>query len=403
MIDVLKSYRKIVAKQTMEKIVAKAERISDKHILCINSTFQGGGVAEILDSAVLLFNGIGVNFGWRILHGNPDFFTVTKKIHNALQGEDINFSDRKKKLYYETNRRFSKFTHIDHDLVIIHDTQPLPLIDFYEKSQPWIFRSHVDLSTPNPEVWGYIKRFIKKYDHFVVSYKKFLKKDLKLPQNIIPPAIDPISQKNKEIPWKVVYKYLGKYGIIDDKPIFSQISRFDKWKDPLGVVNVFERVRRKTDCQLVLLGSFASDDPEGQILFEKVDKKAKKSKYGDDIKLLFLENDFLVNCLQRASAVVIQKSIKEGFGLTISEALYKGTPVVASKVGGIPSQVINGVNGFLLGPEDNEGFARYVTKIIEDNKLRNKLGKNGREHIKKNFLITRLVSDWLDLLQKYLL
>jgi len=403
MIDVLKSYRKIVAKKTMEKIVAKAERISDKHILCINSTFQGGGVAEILDSAVLLFNEIGVNFGWRILHGNPDFFTVTKKIHNALQGEDINFSDRKKKLYYETNRRFSKFTHIDHDLVIIHDTQPLPLIDFYEKSQPWIFRSHVDLSTPNPEVWGYIKRFIKKYDHFVVSYKKFLKKDLKLPQNIIPPAIDPISQKNKEIPWKVVYKYLGKYGIIDDKPIFSQISRFDKWKDPLGVVNVFERVRRKTDCQLVLLGSFASDDPEGQILFEKVDKKAKKSKYGDDIKLLFLENDFLVNCLQRASAVVIQKSIKEGFGLTISEALYKGTPVVASKVGGIPSQVINGVNGFLLGPEDNEGFARYVTKIIEDNKLRNKLGKNGREHIKKNFLITRLVSDWLDLLQKYLL
>ncbi len=397
----IKEYKKIAGESTVESILAKAEGLSDKHILFINSAYQGGGVAEILSSIVPLFNEAGIDLGWRNLHGTPDFFSVTKKFHNALQGEKINLSKNKKRVYIETNRRFSTFTHIDHDLVVIHDPQPLPLICFYEKKQPWVFRCHVDLLNPNPAMWSYLLEFVKKYDHFVVSKNEY-KKDIGVPQSVIHPAIDPLSIKNKAITAKAVDKYLAKFGISRNKPIVSQVSRFDKWKDPLGVVKVFEQVRGKTDCQLVLLGAFATDDPDGQAVFEKLWKRVQESKYKNDIKLISIENDFLVNCVQRASAVVIQKSKKEGFGLTVAEALYKGTPVVASRVGGIPLQVIDGVNGFLHQPSQTRLFSKSVLKLLGDEKLRQEMGKKGKEHVKNNFLITRLMLDWLDLFEKYL-
>ena len=400
----LKNYRKVVGKEVIDSIYKKAEKFSGRHILCINSTCQGGGVAEILNSIALLFNEIGIDFEWKLLHGNPDFFIVTKKFHNALQGEKINLSQKKKKIYYEANKKFSRFTHINHDLdlVIIHDPQPLPLIDFYKKIQPWIFRCHIDLSNPNSEVWNYLKGFIEKYDHMIISREDYKRDDLKIPQSIIPPAIDPLSIKNREISKKTIEKYLTKFGINQDKPIISQISRFDKWKDPIGVLKVFNLVRKKANCQLVLLGSLAPDDPEGQKIFEKVGKTVEKSKYKKDIKVLLVNSDILVNSLQRASSVIIQKSIREGFGLVVSEALYKGTPVVASNVGGIPLQVIDGFNGFLHEPNDFKGFSESIIKILKDEKLRRELGKNGKEHVKKNFLITRLMLDWLDLFEKYL-
>lgn len=397
----LKNYEKVAGKEVIESIRNKAERLANKHIVFINSTHHGGGVAELLNSTVILFNEIGIDLGWRILHGTPDFFTITKKFHNALQGANINLSKRKKEIYFETNKRFSSFTHLDHDLVIVHDPQPLPLISFYEKKQPWIFRCHIDLTNPNPQIWDYLKTFIKKYDNFVVSKNEY-KKRLKIPQSIIWPAIDPLSAKNKMTSGKAIEKYTSKYGIDLNKPIVSQISRFDKWKDPLGVVKVFEQVRSKVDCQLVLLGAFASDDPEGQKLFEKLEKRTKESKCSKDIRLVSVANDFLVNCVQRASSVVVQKSEREGFGLTVSEALYKGTPVVASNVGGIPLQVIDGVNGFLHKPNETKCFSKSVIKILKDEKLRNELGKNGKEHVKNNFLITRLMIDWLNIFEKYL-
>ena len=279
---------------------------------------------------------------------------------------------------------------------MVHDPQPLPLIDFYPKKQPWIFRCHIDLSAPNPSVWNYLEYFIKKYDHFVVSLEKY-KQNIPVPQSVIYPAIDPLTPKNKKASEDDVSKYMQKYDIDQTRPIISQISRFDKWKDPLGVLDVFHMVRKKMDCQLVLLGSMASDDPEGQKIFQQVQAKVKKSMYENDIKLLLLENDFLVNCLQTASSIVIQKSLREGFGLTVSEALYKGTPVVASNVGGIPSQVIDGENGFLLEPKDYTGFSEAILRLLKDSALREKLGRNGKEHVKKNFLVTRLLSDWLDL------
>ena len=397
----LSSYRKIVEKSEINRIHAEAEKLSGKHITCVNSTYQGGGVAEILNSIVPMFDQVGVDFEWRILHGTPDFFTISKKFHNALQGSTINLSQRKKDIYYETNRRFSSFSHLDHDLVIIHDPQPLPLISFYEKKQPWIFRCHIDISNPNQEVWNYLKEYIQKYDHFVVSLPEYKKNDLSIPQSVIHPAIDPLTAKNKPVSETKIYKYLEKFGIDCKKPIISQVSRFDPWKDPIGVVKVFERVR-KMISQLVLLGQFATDDPEGQKILQSLQKKVEKSPFKSDIKLLVVDNAFLVNCLQRASSVVIQKSLKEGFGLTVTEALYKGTPVVASKVGGIPLQVIDGENGFLHNPHDLNSFSNSIIKLLKDEKLRTTMGKAGKEHVKKNFLITRLMLDWLYLMNNVL-
>jgi trehalose synthase len=398
----LANYAKIVGKSKIDKIHAEAEKLAGKHILCINSTYQGGGVAEILNSLVPLFDQIGIDFGWRILHGTPDFFTITKKFHNALQGNKINLSQRKKIIYYETNKRFSTFTHIEHDLVIIHDPQPLPLISFYKKKQPWIFRCHIDISEPNREVWDYLKGFIRKYDQFVVSLPEYRKSDLNIPQTVISPAIDPVTVKNKPVTDAKISKYLEKFGIERKKPIISQVSRFDPWKDPIGVVKVFERVRKKMNCQLVLLGQFATDDPEGQKVLQSLEKKVDKSPFKEDIKLLIVDNAFLVNCLQRASSVVIQKSLREGFGLTIAEAMYKGTPVVASNVGGIPIQVKDGVNGFLHNPSDYNGFSCSIIKLLIDEKLRVEMGKAGKELVKENYLITRLMLDWLILLNKEL-
>lgn len=397
----LKDYRKVAGEAIINEILTKAEKLSVKHLVCISSTHSGGGVAELLNSLVFLFDEMGIDFGWRILHGTPDFFTITKKFHNALQGEQINLSSRKKEIYYDVNRRFSKFTHLYHDLVIVHDPQPLPLIDFYKKRQPWIFRCHIDLSHPNPEVWSYLKSFVKKYDRLVVSHKNYIKNGLIIPQSIIYPAIDPLAPKNEPLYLNKIRKYLAKFEIDADKPIISQISRFDKWKDPIGVIKVFEQVRKEVDCQLVLLGSFATDDPEGQQILEKVKSTVDKCKCKKDIKILIVNNNILVNCLQRRSVAVIQKSLKEGFGLTVSEALYKGTPVVASRVGGIPLQVIDGVNGFLHDPRDIKGFANSLVQLLTNKELRDRLGKNGQDHIRDNFLITRLILNWLDLFASY--
>ncbi|MBU7042096.1 MAG: glycosyltransferase [Theionarchaea archaeon] len=397
----LKKYEKIVGKDVMNTLREKSRKFSKSHILTVNSTHQGGGVAELLNSMVIIFNKLGIPFGWRILHGDPDFFTITKKFHNGLQGQSINLSNMKKKIYLEVNRRFSIFTHIDHDMVIIHDPQPLPLIKFYRKRQPWIFRCHIDISTPNTEVWNYLKTFIQQYDHFVISQEIF-RKTLGVSQSVMHPAIDPLTIKNRGITEKTINKYLNKSDIERDLPIISQISRFDKWKDPLGVIRVFEMVRKREPCQLVLLGSFASDDPEGHTMLKKVEKRVGKSKYKKDISLILNGPDILVNSLQRASAVVIQKSLREGFALTVSEALYKKTPVVASKVGGIPLQVLDGVNGYLHEPKDYTGFAKSILTLLRDEDMRSQFGEQGRTHIKKHFLITRLILDWLNLFDKYL-
>ena len=394
----LENYHSIVGDKQIATIFQKASKLYNKHIVHVNSTYQGGGVAEILGSLIPLFNDVGISSGWRIHHGNPDFFTITKKFHNALQGGKINLSKIKKQLYEKANEEFSIYTHIDHDCVIIHDPQPLPLIKFYQKGQPWIWRCHVDLSKPNKELWRYLLPTILRYDSIIVSNAAYKKRGLPIKQRVIHPAIDPLSPKNKELDKKTINKYLKKFNIPTDKPLITQISRFDKWKDPEGVVDVFKLVKKEVDCRLVLCGSMATDDPEGWKICEKVQCKANKMIEDNDIILITSENHILVNVLQRSSAVIIQKSIREGFGLTVAEALWKERPVVASKVGGIPLQIKNGVDGFLLNPNDKRGFADVIVQLLKEPKLAKELGKNGKEVVREKFLITRLLSDYLDVL-----
>jgi trehalose synthase len=395
----LNDYRKIVGDKVISEIYKKARGLYGKSMIHLNSTYMGGGVAEILNSLIPLFNEIGIDAGWRIIRGNPDLFNITKKFHNALQGDKINLSEMKKKLYIQTSEDFSIYTHLDHDCVIIHDPQPLPLINFYRKKQPWVWRCHVDISHPNEQLWEFLKEFILKYDVAIFSSEKYKKDDIYLDQKIINPVIDPLSPKNMELSEKVISKYLKKFGVPTDKPLLTQISRFDKWKDPEGVLEVFKLVKKKVDCRLVLCGSMATDDPEGVKIFKQVEKKANNLIAKGDVFLITSENNILVNALQRRSDVIIQKSIREGFGLVISEALWKEKPLVTSNVGGIPLQIVDGVNGFLVDPFDNEGFADRIVEIIKHPNLGKELGKRGKESVRKKFLVTRLLSDYLDLMR----
>lgn len=394
----LDDYLPIVGEKTLGNIYQKAHRLINKHIVHINSTGHGGGVAEILNNLVLLMNDIGIDTGWRVLLGPSDFFSVTKKFHNALQGDSINLSVNKKNLYLETNERFSKFTHLDHDCVVVHDPQPLPLIKFNRKKQPWIWRCHIDITKPNKEIWSYIKPFILRYDMMIISSRRFRKRDLFLDQRVIHPSIDPLSPKNMNISDDTVSKIFKKFNIPTDKPLITQISRFDPWKDPEGVLRVFELVKEKIDCRLVFCYNMAPDDPEGIIIYNKMAKKARKHLERGDVLFVLGDNQILVNVLQRKSSVILQKSNREGFGLTVSEALWKGTPVVASNIGGIPEQVVDNKTGFLVDPHDISGCAEKVITLLKDRKLAKEMGRKGKEYVKKNFLITRHIEDYLTLL-----
>lgn len=393
----LDDYRGIVGDEIIGKIFKAATPLLGKRVIHLNSTYQGGGVAEILTSLIPLMNDVGIDVDWKILHGTLDFFTITKKFHNALHGEELNLSEIKKRVYMECNERFSVYTHIDHDCVIVHDPQPLPLVKFFRKKQPWIWRCHVDMSNPNPELWAYLKLFILRYNEVILSSENYFKQELPVPQSCIYPSLDPLTPKNKEISDKLISKTLSKFKIPTDKPIISQISRFDKWKGTESVIEVYELVKRKVDCRLVLLGSMATDDPEGPMLYEKLTRRVMDNK---DLILIAVENQILVNALQRVSSVILQKSLKEGFGLTVSESLWKGTPVVGSCVGGIPLQIIDGKNGYLVDPKNTEEWVDRVTEILRKPKLRSKMGDFGREWVKKNFLITRQLLDYINLLQR---
>lgn len=395
----LDKYQDIVGDHLVQKIRSEASSLSEKKMVHINSTYQGGGVAEILNSLIILLNDVGIETDWRILHGNLDFFTITKKFHNALQGERINLSEKKKEIYYINNVNNAIFSHINHDFVVVHDPQPLPIITCYKKRQPWVWRCHIDISTPMKDLWDYLKMFILKYDAMIVSMEKFKPRDIPdrvLPRYIIRPSIDPMNLKNRDIPSFTISKYLSKYGIDEEKPIITQISRFDKWKDPEGMIKIFKMIKRKVNCQLILAGSMATDDPEGQGILENLEKLVETEK---DIHLIINAPDILINVLQRVSSVIIQKSLKEGFAITVSEALWKKTPVVTSNVGGLSSQVVHGKNGYLIEPKDYTGFAEKITYLLKNPTIAEKMGEFGREHVKNNFLITRHLLDYIHLMK----
>ena len=394
----LEDFRHVVPDETLAEIYTRARGLYGKHIVHLNATYQGGGVAEILYSLALLMNDVGINTDWRILHGSQEFFEVTKSFHNALQGAKLNLSDRKKRVYLQANENFSKFSHLDHDCVIIHDPQPLSLIGSYRKHQPWIWRCHIDLTDPHKELWDFLKGFLLKYDQIVFSSEKYFKEDLPVDQRLMFPAINPLSRKNKDIPDKTILEHIAKAGIPTDKAIIAQVSRLDPWKDPEGVIDVFKLVKEKVDCRLVFCYNVASDDPEGLKMYNKVRRKANRFLKTGDILFVVGNNETLVNSIQRFSDVIIQKSAKEGFCLAVTEALWKGTPVVASNVGGIPAQIEDGKNGFLLESKDTEGFADRIVHLLKNPKEGENLGQQGKKTIREKFLITRLLSDYLYML-----
>lgn len=385
----IEDYEKFIGSETVERIMKKAQNHRDLHVVHINSTYYGGGVAELLGSLSLLMNSAGIKTGWRVIQGTPDFFSITKKIHNALQGGDINLTDRKLKIYEDIVYENAIRNHLDHNMVIIHDPQPLPMIKYYKKYGPWVWRCHIDLTNPHKEVWDYLTPTIEKYDAVIVSIEEYRQK-LKTPQLFFLPAINPFSIKNRDMTEEEIQERLAHYNIPTDLPLIVQVSRFDRWKDPEGVIKVFKIVRKEIDSTLVLLGNVATDDPEGEKVYDSLIKEREER-----IIILSHQDTALVNALQRKAAVVIQKSIREGFGLTVAEAMWKGTPVIGGDVGGIRYQIENGVNGFLVSSIE-EAAGRLIT-LLKNRKLRDEMGQKAQETVKRNFLLSRLLEQYLDL------
>jgi trehalose synthase len=389
----VEDYVPLVGAATVERILEKARRLSDLHLVNVNSTYYGGGVAEILSSLTLLMNAAGIRTGWRVIQGRRDFFSITKKMHNALQGGEINLSDLKRDIYEEVVFENAVRMHLDHDLVIVHDPQPLPLIRHFRRRSPWIWRCHVDLTHPHAELWSYLAPFIEQYDAVVLSLPDYAQR-ITPPQRFIMPAIDPFSAINRELSDGEIDERLAHYHIPADLPLVVQVSRFDRWKDPHGVIEAFRIARKEIDATLVLVGNVATDDPEGQEIFESLCDCAE-----DRIRILSVQDSALVNALQRRAAVVLQKSIREGFGLTVSEAMWKGAAVIGGRVGGIRHQIEDGQNGFLI--DTVEQAAERIVRLVKDPALRRELGERARETVRTRFLMTRLFEDWLDLMDSF--
>jgi len=389
----LEDYEPLIGARAVDRIAGKAERVKDLHVVHVNSTYYGGGVAELLGSLSLLLNGVGVKTGWRVIQGSPDFFSVTKKMHNALQGGEIRLTEQKKRVYQEIVHENAIRNHLDHDLVVIHDPQPLPLIEHYRRYGPWVWCCHVDLSSPNRNLWPYLVSFIEKYDAVIFSNQDYRQK-LKVPQFFFFPAIDPFSTQNRELDQEEVEERLAHYDIPTDLPLVVQISRFDRFKDPQGVIEAFKLARRQVQATLVLLGNVATDDPEGPQVYESL-LKAREER----IIILSRQDSALVNALQSKAAVVFQKSLREGFGLTVTEAMWKGAAVIGGNVGGICHQIQDGENGFLVNSIE-EAAARLV-ELLKDEKLRRRLGREARKTVIKRFLMTRYLEQYLDLFNSF--
>lgn len=389
----IEHYERFVGSETIDRIMQKARPLQDCHLVNVNSTYYGGGVAEILSSLSLLMNSVGIKTGWRVMHGSPDFFSITKKIHNALQGREINLSQRKLQIYEEVIYENCVRNHLDHDLVVIHDPQPLAMIDHYRKRGPWIWRCHIDLTDPNKKVWSYLLPFIEKYDAAIFSIKEYAQK-LETPQLFFMPAINPFSIKNREMSDEETDERLNYYDIPTDLPLVVQVSRFDRWKDPEGVIEAFKQARKEVDCTLVLLGNVATDDPEGSEIYDSL-LKCREER----VIILSRQDTALVNALQRRAAVVLQKSIREGFGLTVAEAMWKGTPVIGGDVGGIRYQIDHGKNGFLVSSIGEA--AERIVQLLQDDRLRERMGREAREKVRKNFLLSRYLEQYLDLFNSF--
>lgn len=389
----INDYAGIVGRATIDELYLLADRLQGKVIQNINSTPVGGGVAEILVRMIPLLRQLGVDARWDVIKGDERFFKITKNIHNALHGKEVDLTPEDISHFIQVNRLNADEINFTGDVIFIHDPQPIALIEKRpEIGRKWLWRCHIDLVEAIASVMGLIRSFARQYDCAVFSSPSFSREDLSIPQALISPSIDPLSEKNRELADSEIENVLRKSNIDRSRPIVTQISRFDYLKDPIGVIKTFRLVRKYVDCQLILAGGGASDDPEGAQVLKEVQAEANDDP---DIHVLPLpaSSDIEINALVRASTVVLQKSLREGFGLTVSEALWKAKPVIASGVGGIPLQIRHQYSGILV--YSIEGAAYYLKQLLNDPDYARKLGQNGREHVKNNFLITRHIRDYL--------
>jgi trehalose synthase len=388
----LEQYELLIGSDATERIFRKISRVRTQHVVHVSSTFYGGGVSEILTPLTLMMNAIGIETGWRIIQGTPAFFTCTKKLHNTLQGDSTHLSDTERELFEQVVFENSLRLHIEEcDAVIVHDPQPLPLPKHFSgQEMSWLWQCHIDISSPNEAVWNYVRRFVELYDVAIFSLPEYAK-DLATEQRFIAPAINPFSAKNRELSEEEIKESLAFHRIPMDRPLIVQISRFDKWKDPQGVIEAFRKARKQVDCVLVLVGNSATDDPEGDVILETI-----HNSVDEGVIVITVDDPVLVNALQRRAAVVLQKSTREGFGLTVTEAMWKGAAVVGGNVGGIRRQIRDGDNGFLVETVDQA--AERIVQILKEPKLRERLGSRARETVRENFLMSRLLEDWIDVL-----
>jgi trehalose synthase len=391
-LPVLQDYAPIVGEPEILELRELARRLAGRRVKMVNSTAVGGGVAEILNRLVPLMEEVNVPTHWEVITGGEKFFQVTKAFHNALQGAPYQGPPDWFEAFLATNEDNRRRMQFDEDFVVIHDPQPVALIA-ERNSEPrrWVWRCHIDLSNPNEQVWEFLKPWVERYDASLFSSPQFTR-GLDIPQYLFYPTIDPLADKNKDLEPEFVRGVLEQYQIDPERPILTQISRFDRLKDPVGVIRAYRMVKRYHDCQLVLAGGSATDDPEGSAVLEEVEHAAA----GDaDIHILNLPpwSHLEINALQRGSTIVIQKSLREGFGLTVSEALWKKKPVVASAVGGIPSQVLHKLTGMLV--HSPEGTAYQIRFLLANPAFAKVLGENGHQHVKEHFLLTQNLRRYL--------
>jgi trehalose synthase len=385
----VEDYEQFVGPEVVQRVKEKAGSLQGLCVAHVNSTYYGGGVAEMLAPLTLLMNALGIRTEWRVIQGSPDFFSITKKMHNALQGGEINLSELKQEIYEGVVYENSIRNQLDHDRVVVHDPQPLPLVNHYQKKGPWVWRCHIDLTNPNAELWDYLSPFVEEYDAVILTLEEY-NRPVETPQVFFFPAIDPFSIKNRQLSEEEKQARLDYYDIPTDLPLVTQVSRFDHWKDPQGVIQAFKLARERVDATLVLLGNVATDDPEGEEVYRSL-----LDSSDERIIILARQDTALVNALQSRSAVVVQKSLREGFGLTVTEAMWKGTPVIGGDVGGIRYQIEDGVNGFLVSSV--EETADRIVRLLTDEELRRTMGDKGRETVRERFLMIRLLEQYLDL------
>ena len=387
----IEEYAPIIGQSALDDLFLLASRLQGKSIQNINSTAVGGGVAEILTRMIPLLKELGVDARWDVIKGNEKVFAVTKKFHNGLHGVPVEVGDEELEGFLEANRENAAEMQFA-DIVFVHDPQPIALVEKRKEiGRNWIWRCHIDFSQPDPRIWKFLETYVNQYDAAVFSAPAFAR-ELPIPQVLIPPSIDPLSDKNKELPEATINEVFNRFKIDRSRPIVTQISRFDRLKDPLGVIKAYKIAKRNTDIQLVLAGGGAADDPEGPIVMQEVNDEAAKDP---DVFILFLPpaSDIEINALQRGSTVVLQKSLREGFGLTVSEAMWKGKPVIAGAVGGIPLQIAHKFSGILT--QSIQGTAHAIRQLVNEPEYARTLGTRAREHIRNNFLITRHIKDYL--------